>query len=212
MNGARELNVLKNLDFQLYSGEDICILGASGAGKSTFLHLLGVLDSPTEGEVYFRGKNLNTLSEDEKAHFRNEHIGFVFQFHHLLAELNALENVALPLRIAGESARIASKRAEAFLDYLHLLDRAHHFPPELSGGEQQRVAVARALIRQPSILLADEPTGNLDTDNKKSIQQLFFQLKTYRKLSLVIVTHDQNFADQFSQKKYLKDGIWAAMP
>ena len=208
-SSAPALEVLKGLDFKLSSNEDVCICGASGAGKSSFLHILGGLDVPSFGEVLFEGQNIHNWSEDKKARFRNQHIGFVFQFHHLLGELNALENVALPLKIGGLGWRAARARAQQLLVELGLQERAQHFPSQLSGGEQQRVAVARALARSPKILLADEPTGNLDTENKKRLQDLFFQLKSDYGLSLVVVTHDPLFASRFSRSLQLKDGQWA---
>jgi lipoprotein-releasing system ATP-binding protein len=205
-NGA--LEVLKGIDFEIQHGQAVCIVGSSGAGKSTLLHLLGTLDRPSAGSVYYKGRDLSSLKDDEMARFRNETMGFVFQFHHLLSEFNALENVMMPCRIAGQSVAESRKRAEELLTYFGLRDRAHHFPSELSGGEQQRVAIARALVRKPQILFADEPTGNLDTQNGHRIQQVFFDLKREMKLTLVAVTHDREFASRFPRVITLRDGRW----
>lgn len=202
------LEVLKAVDIEIYSNEAVCILGASGAGKSTLLHILGTLDKPTSGRVLYRGSDLSRESDADLAQFRNKEIGFVFQFHHLLSEFSAIENVMLPARIGGQSESEARKRANELLSLMGLESRRDHFPTELSGGEQQRVAVARALVQQPKILLADEPTGNLDTHNSVQLQELFFNLKLKLGLTLIVVTHDANFATRFPRRMMLKDGHW----
>ncbi len=204
------LDVLKGIDLDIREGEALCIMGSSGAGKSTLLHILGTLDHPTLGKIFFDGVDLTRKSSAELASFRSQTMGFVFQFHHLLPEFTALENVLLPCRIAGDSNRESLHKASELLDRLGMKDRKDHYPSQLSGGEQQRVAIARALIRKPRILFADEPTGNLDSANAKIIQDLFFQLKQEQKLTLVVVTHDQNFANRFPRRLELKDGMWVS--
>jgi lipoprotein-releasing system ATP-binding protein len=207
---GESLDVLKGIDLEVREGEALCIMGSSGAGKSTLLHILGTLDRPTLGKVFFEGVDLTRKSSGELANFRSQTMGFVFQFHHLLPEFTALENVLLPCRIAGDSRSVSLEKAESLLHRLGLKDRKEHYPSQLSGGEQQRVAIARALIRGPRILFADEPTGNLDSANAKIIQDLFFQLKQEKKLTLVVVTHDQNFAARFPRRLELKDGMWVS--
>lgn len=207
--GISELGILKGLDVEIKRGEAVCIVGASGAGKSTLLHILGTLDHPSEGEVFFEGDNLFAKSEDDLAQFRSAKMGFVFQFHHLLAEFTAVENVMMPCRIAGGSKASAKAKALHLLETLGLRDRADHFPSQLSGGELQRVAIARALVRRPQVLFADEPTGNLDSKNSQVIQNLFFQLKEQYGLTLVVVTHDAGFAQKFSRVLRISDGGWA---
>lgn len=204
------LDVLKGIDLDIREGEALCIMGSSGAGKSTLLHILGTLDQPTLGKIFFEGVDLTRKSSAELASFRSQTMGFVFQFHHLLPEFTALENVLLPCRIAGDSRRESLQKAESLLGRMGMKDRKDHYPSQLSGGEQQRVAIARALIRGPRILFADEPTGNLDSSNAKIIQDLFFQLKQEQKLTLVVVTHDQNFANRFPRRLELKDGMWVS--
>ncbi len=206
--GQQKLHILKGIDLKIHKGEDICIVGGSGAGKSTLLHILGGLDKPTGGKVFFNSMSLSDKSDDELAEIRNRNIGFVFQFHHLLQEFNALENVAMPARVAGVSAKAANKRAEKLLIDFGLSGRLRHYPSQMSGGEQQRVAIARALMMSPTVLLADEPTGNLDSENASKIQDLFFQLKETWGLTLLVVTHDRQFASRFSTVKTLKDGQW----
>lgn len=206
--GASELHILKGLDFQIKEGEAVSIVGASGAGKSTFLHILGTLDRPTSGRVLFEGEDLLQKADEELAKFRNEKLGFVFQFHHLLSEFTALENVMLPAKIGGISTAQAKNRAMDLFELLGLSSRAQHFPSELSGGEQQRVAIARALMREPKLLLADEPTGNLDTENSFRIQELFFELQLKLNLSLVVITHDTDFARRFPKMLRMRDGHW----
>jgi lipoprotein-releasing system ATP-binding protein len=202
------LNILKGLDFEVVAGEAVCILGASGAGKSTFLHILGTLDRPTRGTVYFQNEDLFMKSDAELSQFRSQKLGFVFQFHHLLSEFTALENVMMPGRIAGLHVSDCKQRAAGLLDYLGLSHRLEHYPSQLSGGEQQRVAIARSLFHRPQLLLADEPTGNLDSENSMKIQDLFFQLKEEMGLTLVVVTHDTRFATRFPRSVKMADGQW----
>jgi len=205
---GNQLEVLKGIDLGIHSSEAVCIVGASGAGKSTLLQILGTLDRPTSGRVLYKGQDLSAKTDEELATFRNKELGFVFQFHHLLSEFTALENVMLPARIGGMSEKAAREQALELLKTLGLSDRKEHFPSELSGGEQQRVAVARALVQRPKILLADEPTGNLDTENSRHIQELFFDFKRRLGLTLVVVTHDVGFASRFPRRLTLKDGHW----
>ena len=207
--GAGTLAILKGVDVEVKRGEAVCIVGASGAGKSTLLHILGTLDRPNSGAVYFEGESLFAKSEEDLGRFRNEKMGFVFQFHHLLAEFTAVENVMMPCRIHGESKATSRAKAIHLLDQLGLRDRADHFPSQLSGGELQRVAIARALVKRPKVLFADEPTGNLDSHNSQMIQKLFFQLKEQYGLTLVVVTHDAGFAQKFGRVLRISDGQWA---
>ena len=206
--GAGILKVLKGLNLTILEKDAICIRGASGAGKSTLLHILGTLDRPTQGEIFYRGEDLLTKDDEQSAKFRGQKMGFVFQFHHLLSEFSALENVMMPCRIAGLSKKESFGRAEELLVELGLRDRLTHFPSELSGGEQQRVAIARALVRGPEILFADEPTGNLDVANGMKIQELFFDLKERKGLTLVVVSHDLDFGRRFPRVLTLRDGQW----
>lgn len=203
---VNEISVLKNIDLEINNGEAICFLGASGAGKSTLLQILGTLDQPTSGELYFNHQSLMTLSDEELSKFRNEQMGFVFQFHHLIQELTCLENVMLPCLLAGQSREQAQEQAEILLKELGLSARVNHYPSQLSGGELQRTAIARALIRKPKILFADEPTGNLDSENSKMIQKLFFELQKKLGLTFVVVTHDLQFSQMFSKVYRVKDG------
>lgn len=202
------LEVLKGVDMNIHAGDAVCIMGVSGAGKSTLLHILGTLDTPSLGKVYYKGEDLTRKTDDQLAVFRNKKMGFVFQFHHLLPELTALENVALPARVGGLSKNEAYQKAKEWLDRLGLGARENHYPSEMSGGERQRVAIARALVNQPEILFADEPTGNLDSENGKIIQDLFFQLQKDLNLTLIVVTHDQEFADRFPKLYKLKNGFF----
>jgi lipoprotein-releasing system ATP-binding protein len=206
--GSVRLEVLRGVDLDIKSGEAVCIVGSSGAGKSTLLHILGTLDRPTLGKVYFKGIDLTRESDERLAGFRNQAMGFVFQFHHLMSEFSALENVMMPGRIGGLTVREARLESERLLDMLGLSLRLRHYPSEMSGGEQQRVAIARSLVRKPEILFADEPTGNLDTGNAGKIQQLFFDLKEQMKLTLVVVTHDSAFAQKFPRVLRMRDGLW----
>lgn len=205
--GTSDLLILKSIDLDIYEGDAIGIVGASGAGKSTLLQILGTLDRPDRGEILCENRDLILMSDEEVSHFRNQKMGFVFQFHHLLSELTALENVMLPGRIAGSDLREAQKRAMALLDMMGLADRSEHYPQQLSGGELQRVAIARSLLQHPKILFADEPTGNLDSSNSLKIQDLFFSLQRELGLTLVVVTHDLNFAQKFPRLLQMKDGI-----
>lgn len=206
--GASELEILKGVSLDIQVGDAIGIVGSSGSGKSTLLQILGTLDRPNQGELIYQDKNLFDLSDEEISLFRNQTMGFVFQFHHLLSELTALENVLLPCRIANQNVDRAADYAKEILNMLGLGDRIHHYPNQLSGGELQRAAIARALIRQPKIIFADEPTGNLDSINSRKIQELFFLIREQLKISLVIVTHDLHFAQKFPKVMHLKDGNW----
>lgn len=206
--GASQLEIIKDISLDIRHGDAICINGTSGAGKSTLLHILGTLDRPTQGELLFEGKSLLTMDDDELALFRNRQMGFVFQFHHLLTEFTALENVMIPARVGGIEKNEAEQRAHGLLQKLGLDHRLVHFPSQLSGGELQRVAIARALICQPKILFADEPTGNLDSKNGGAIQDLFFELKESMGLTLVVVTHDPNFSRKFGRVHRISDGRW----
>jgi lipoprotein-releasing system ATP-binding protein len=194
-DGKREINVLNNIDFSVQPGESVAILGSSGSGKSTLLHLLGGLDKPTEGTVSWLGDDLATLSETERCKRRNQHLGFVYQFHHLLPEFNALENTAMPLLIAKNiTVEAAKTQAYQILEKVGLKQRVSHKIAQLSGGERQRVALARALVTAPRVVLADEPTGNLDSKTARSALDLMFKLQHDLNLSLVIVTHDLSIA------------------
>ncbi len=204
-----KLTVLNGIDLEVQKGEDLCIVGASGAGKSTLLHILGTIDKPSSGELYFQNTAIHNLKEEELAELRNKKIGFVFQFHHLLPEFSALENVMLPGIIANENKKQTKLRAKSLLDMVGLSSRIHHYPSELSGGEQQRVAIARALYASPELLLADEPTGNLDSTNSEMVQQLFFDLHRDLGVTLITVTHDQRFAAKFSRCLQIIDGRWS---
>jgi lipoprotein-releasing system ATP-binding protein len=206
--GTSELEIVKDLSIDIRKGEAICIVGSSGAGKSTFLHILGTLDRPTGGDLFFQGRSLLAMTDEELARFRNQEMGFVFQFHHLLSEFNALENVMIPARVAGLDKTEALGRAEGLLKQMGLTTRMTHFPSQLSGGELQRVAIARSLICRPQILFADEPTGNLDSQNSGMIQDLFFQLKESLGLTLIVVTHDPNFSRKFGKVHRISDGRW----
>ena len=200
------LHVLKNITLTIEDSKVVTIVGPSGAGKTTLLHIVGTLDRPDKGEIVIDGKKLGALSDNQLSEFRNQHIGFVYQFHHLLPEFTAAENVALPARIAGKSRKEALVRATELLDFLKLKDRMGHKPNELSGGEQQRVAVARALMNNPELILADEPSGNLDTDNAKKLHQLFFDLRDQFHQTFIIVTHNEELATLSDRKIILQDG------
>lgn len=207
--GASELEVLKDISFSIQQGEAVCLLGASGAGKSTLLQIIGTLDRPTSGSVNYQGEDVFALDDESLAQFRNKKMGFVFQFHHLIQEMTALENVMLPALIAGDDPKESKAEALKWLEFMGLSERAEHFPPQLSGGELQRVAIARALIKKPEVLLADEPTGNLDSENSQKIQDLFFELRNKLGLTLVVVTHDMTFANKFPRVFKVKDGRFA---
>ncbi len=202
-----ELEVLKGVDLHIKPSEIVSIVGSSGAGKTTLLTILGTLDKPTSGEIEFNGINITSLSEKKLAQFRNQHIGFVFQFHHLLPEFTALENICIPAFINKISKKEAEQNAIELLDLLGLKDRATHKPSELSGGEQQRVAVARALINKPKVIFADEPSGNLDSANAQKLHELFFTLRDELKQTIVVVTHNELLANMADRKLEMKDGL-----
>lgn len=200
------LKVLKGLDFCVNEGELVSIMGASGAGKSTLLQILGTLSRPDQGELIIEGTDVLSLGSDQLSHFRGKRLGFVFQAHHLLPEFTAVENVMIPAMIAGVKMKDARNKAQALLDQLGLSQRGNHKPAELSGGEQQRVAIARALINKPAVLLADEPTGNLDSVTKQEIHKLFLDLRESLGQTIVIVTHDPELAAMCDRSLSMKDG------
>ena len=200
------LEVLKGVDLEISKGEIVSIVGASGAGKSTLLHLLGTLDRPDLGELFLHDQNLLQLQGDALAEFRNSRIGFIFQFHNLLPEFTALENICIPGFIQGREEKELNHRAEELAEILGIRHRLEHKPSELSGGEQQRVAVARALINSPDLVFADEPSGNLDTSNARALHDLFFKLRDTFQLSFVIVTHNEELAAMADRKVVMKDG------
>jgi lipoprotein-releasing system ATP-binding protein len=202
-----KLQILKGVDLDIKRGEIVTIVGPSGAGKSTLLHIIGTLDSPEGGNVVINGVSVNSLSPKKLSAFRNEHIGFIFQFHHLLPEFTALENICIPAYIAKKGKKETIAKANELLELLGLAHRADHKPNELSGGEQQRVAVARALINNPSIILADEPSGNLDSKNAESLHHLFVDLRDRLNQTLVIVTHNENLANMADRIVHMKDGL-----
>lgn len=202
-----DLKVLKNINLEIEKFKITTIVGASGAGKSTLLHLIGTLDRPDSGEILIDDVSIFQLNDKELAAYRNKNIGFIFQFHHLLPEFSAVENVALPTMIAGFSKKNAIKKATEILEFLKLKERLHHKPSQLSGGEQQRVAVARALINQPQLILADEPSGNLDSENARSLHQLFFDLRDQFSQTFIIVTHNEELAQLSDRQILLKDGM-----
>lgn len=200
------LQILKGISIEINSSEIVSIVGASGTGKTTLLQIIGTLSNPDKGEVWIHGKETSKMNEAQISAFRNKEIGFVFQFHHLLAEFTAIENACIPAFIARKSKKEAIKEAESLFDILQIRDRMHHKPSELSGGEQQRVAVARALINKPSIILADEPSGNLDSQNAKELHSLFFSLRDLYKQTFLIVTHNEELANMSDRKLLMKDG------
>lgn len=199
-------SVLKGIDLKISAGEQVAILGQSGSGKSTLLHILAMLDLPDSGEVEIAGANVASLSDNAKAEFRNNNMGFIYQFHHLLMEFDAMENVAMPLLIQGEEEGVAKQKAQYMLDAVGLSHRYHHRPAQMSGGERQRVAIARALVNEPKLVLADEPTGNLDKKNSEQVFQLFLKLNRELGTSLVVVTHDLDLASRFDRVIELDDG------
>ncbi|MDF2447965.1 MAG: lipoprotein-releasing system ATP-binding protein LolD [Bacteroidota bacterium] len=201
-----KLEVLKGVNLHIQESEVVSIVGSSGAGKTTLLTILGTLDRPSSGEIIFNNVNITTLNEKKLAAFRNQHIGFVFQFHHLLPEFTALENVCIPAFINKTPKKQAELKAFELLDLLGLKQRADHKPSELSGGEQQRVAVARALINNPKVIFADEPSGNLDSENAQNLHQLFFRLRDELKQTIVVVTHNETLANMADRKLIMKDG------
>jgi len=201
------LQVLKNVSLQINKAEVVAIVGASGAGKTTLLQLIGTLDKPSDGKITINDTDVAALSDKKLSAFRNKNIGFVFQFHHLLPEFTAIENVCLPALIAGTSKKETAHKAAELLNLLGVSHRAEHKPTELSGGEQQRVAVARALINNPAVILADEPSGNLDTNNAHELHKLFFTLREKLQQTFVIVTHNKDLADMSDRQLLMKDGI-----
>jgi lipoprotein-releasing system ATP-binding protein len=200
------LEVLKSVSLQVNKGEIVSLVGPSGAGKSTLLHILGTLDRPDAGSVSIQGQEVLKLSEKELAEFRNRSIGFIFQFHHLLPEFTAIENICIPAFIAGKGKTETETRAKELLTLLNLAHRGNHKPAELSGGEQQRVAVARALINNPALIMADEPSGNLDTNNARELHKLFFELRDKLSQTFIIVTHNEELANMADRKVQMKDG------
>lgn len=204
--GTLSTQVLKNVSFSMGLGEMMAIVGSSGSGKSTLLHLLGGLDTPSEGNVIFRGQHINQLSSDERAAIRNKDLGFIYQFHHLLPDFTALENVAMPLLIGGIAKETAFLKATEMLEAVGLAHRAGHRPSELSGGERQRVAIARALVNQPALVLADEPTGNLDLRNADAIFELLGELNRTQRTAFLVVTHDMTLARRLSRQLEMRDG------
>ena len=205
-DGSLKVEVLRNIDFQVASGEGIGIIGASGSGKSTLLHILGGLDKPTSGEVKIQGQGLNSLSQVAIGQLRNRHLGFVYQFHHLLPEFSALENVMMPLLVARKSRAEAQAAAAEILEKVGLGSRMTHRPGELSGGERQRAAIARALVTKPDCLLADEPTGNLDRKNATHAMEMMLELKRELGTALIVVTHDEQLAKRFDRVLTMDDG------
>ncbi len=202
-----ELKVLKGIDIEVREKEVVAIVGASGAGKTTLLQIIGTLDKPDSGAIFYNNSDISRLRGKSLASFRNRNIGFVFQFHQLLPEFTALENVCIPAYIAGKTRAEAEAKAAELLGFLNLTGRLEHKPSELSGGEQQRVAVARALVNNPSVILADEPSGNLDTENKNELHKLFFKLRDTFGQTIIIVTHDRQLADMSDRILQIKDGM-----
>ncbi len=207
--GKIQTTVLSGLDLTISAGERVAIVGSSGSGKSTLLHLLGGLDTPTTGDVWLKGEHLNAMNETRRGEMRNQHLGFIYQFHHLLAEFNATENVAMPLLMRADvSIKEAERRANALLERVGLAHRLHHRPGELSGGERQRVAIARALVTEPALVLADEPTGNLDDENAQAVFELLTEIQQSIGMALLMVTHDRALAARADRVLEMKSGQW----
>lgn len=209
--GKMITDVLKGITLDIYPKTMTSIIGSSGSGKSTFLHLLGGLDTPSSGEIYFNSQSLQRLSEKQKAELRNKEIGFVYQFHHLLADFTAIENIAMPLMIAGINSKIAKERAFHMLESVNLSHRAKHRPSELSGGERQRIAIGRALINNPSIVMADEPTGNLDQATAESIFDLLIELNQQHDTAFLVVTHDLSLAKKMQRQYMMSHGTLSVL-
>ena len=205
--GPQSLEVLRQISLRVKQGEQLAILGTSGSGKTTLLNLLGGLDLPSRGRVIVAGQDLAEIDETERGRLRNLYLGFVYQFHHLLSEFSALENISMPLLIAGYSRKEALQKSQIMLERVGLLDRASHKPSELSGGERQRIAIARALVTEPACVLLDEPTGNLDRNTALNIQDLMSDLNEKLDISYIVVTHDEAFADTLDRKLFLRDGM-----
>lgn len=205
--GPQSLEVLRQISLRVKQGEQLAILGTSGSGKTTLLNLLGGLDLPSRGRVIVAGQDLAEVDETERGRLRNLYLGFVYQFHHLLSEFTALENISMPLLIAGYSRKEALQKSQIMLERVGLLDRASHKPSELSGGERQRIAIARALVTEPACVLLDEPTGNLDRNTALNIQDLMSDLNKKLDISYIVVTHDEAFADTLDRKLFLRDGM-----
>ena len=205
--GPQSLEVLRRISLRVKQGEQLAILGTSGSGKTTLLNLLGGLDLPSRGRVIVAGQDLAEVDETERGRLRNLYLGFVYQFHHLLSEFTALENISMPLLIAGYSRKEALQKSQIMLERVGLLDRASHKPSELSGGERQRIAIARALVTEPACVLLDEPTGNLDRNTALNIQDLMSDLNEKLDISYIVVTHDEAFADTLDRKLFLRDGM-----
>jgi len=206
LKDGNKIEVLRGIDLEIKKGDSLAILGVSGAGKSTLIHILGTLDHPTSGNISINGINIFDWDENKMARFRNSNIGFVFQFNNLLPEFDALENTMMPALISGMPKKLAAQKAYSLLEEMGLEKRTRHKPGELSGGEQQRVAIARALVMEPEILLADEPTGNLDTETGKKIEDILVNLNATKKITLVIVTHNKLLSERMSGKIGLRDG------
>ena len=204
---GERLEILRGIDFQIYTGEYLVLTGSSGSGKSTFLNMVGALDKPTSGSILFKGKDLSKMNERERNFFHKKNVGFVFQFHHLLSEFSAFENVCLPARILGSTAVECKERAEALLETVGLKDRIRHLPRELSGGERQRVAVARALMNHPDLVFADEPSGNLDEKNSEMLNELFGELNKKFNQTFLIVSHDERLAKMASRRVHMHGGL-----
>lgn len=205
--GENQTQVLKDVSFSMEEGELVAIVGSSGSGKSTLLHTLGGLDQPTSGEVFIKGQSLQKASADELAKLRNQYMGFVYQFHHLMADFSALENVMMPMLIGQQNRSEAQDRAEKMLQAVGLAHRIKHRPSALSGGERQRVAIARALVNNPALVLADEPTGNLDRKTTESIFELILKLNQEQKIAFLLVTHDLQLAEKLSRRMVMQDGV-----